>query len=505
MPRSSLLSRALVAASAVLLVACADDAKRPVGASCESPAQCASGRCVDNVCVSPVTVTPPAVDTLHASSFKWSVEASPSVGRAYAGAGAPFGLRVSESTSGDGQFTLTGSDCVADAAIEGGGESVGFLRTFAWCNDGDAGEAIPYRATAEGFAIDRPASGPDDNPLGFSESEEASTLSFHALEGVDPLVTGGDVFIGQGPRSYVVESTTDGREVELIVAVRRAEGASVAAAAGDFGAVRYLVSAGVEGAGVVDVDVAAYGVELAAAANGGAEFRIIAGESVGYRHDALADVVTLHDVEDEAGFNVPITLAPDGALALEADVVDLRGALAPSGDFFYLGAGLPDPESAQGADGVVIDEGATEAQFEVMLGVRRAVAPDLAGKSYRVMRHEVVVGPGGFQIGLQRAGGTLVFDATGATATTTATIDRAEVTFTGTLTDGVDGPVTRTFDVSVDGGVGLIRLASQGGDGVAEAIGYAQVGERVLVLGDRVDFGGEGAIGLSVAVCTNCE
>jgi len=475
------------------LAACGDDGKLGIGATCTAGSQCESGACVDNVCVDPATIPDsPAVAEFHFAAAGWGVRASPNGGMLNPSATSVGTLRFERGATGDTGTAHFADECRSDAVIGSPEAFTAPRRTVAECGIDE--DEVSY--TVAGHRIE------------LAEGGEEAGPALLALQRVDPLVAGGDVYAGYA-RHALVEGDTEAREVELLLAARASVPGQQPILDGDYGAVRLLVGHDGEH-GELEYDLATLAMAIDPRTEGGTSALVTYEHGFGYLHNLLQNTIAPHDEGSEGSYSLPFAIAPDGALTVTTEWGTLRGAVAPSANFFFLVGGDPEPDSARGAGEPIVDDDPSDFHYEVLVAVRRALTPQLAGKEYALIRHELFVAPGAFEVGLNREG-RLVFDATGAQATLTWSIDFAAVGFAGGLEEGLDGPEVLTFAVTVDDGLdaeGMIRLVSDIDGDVTEATGFAQSGERVLVLGDWLTMAteqDEGSVGLAIGVCLNCD
>jgi len=477
---------------------------------CVVDADCASGSCVQGICAD---TTPPGVTEFFFFGPKLGIEDN-----ALGGSFLP-GMSYSETLGITRTGVTVGAECIAGAFFRGGDSGASPLRTTVRCDpaDPDAAGSFPYTSGPASMTVTNEAES-FINDFGDTEAADGYDTRIIAAGNQSGHPADADVLVGQGLRSYVVTSgdgsTTRGRELNGVVAIRKSKNLPPSAIQGDWGFVTFSSEADATGpkaeyvsghfAATVGAAVGASGYSILP--TGSAYFNI--GQGLG---GANGQPVTVSRFQGDVDPAVPITVSPSGAVTAGATGRFFSGATSPSGDFMMLYDSDPATWPPFAGEGPIDVPTADKASFVLSWGVKRAADPvaTLAGKQYRIVRFAFRAEAGRFVIIYNTDDPTLTFDPTATTATFVATESEFAVSFAGGLFPkkaAVDAP-----RLSV--GLGHAQSFALGSAGEAEPVasGYVSSDGRILVFADgTAQLNAVGAplnatTGIAFGVCTNCD
>jgi hypothetical protein len=291
--------------------------------------------------------------------------------------------------------------------------------------------------------------------------------------------------------------TSTDRSLETLWAIARSQDANPADLAGEWGFVRILIDA-------FDSDGIYSGLTFATSIAAGPNPR-------SFSINSIDEFEILHlwptDTEPTGVFpdffsetlNPPLvpqlSLASDGEVVITVPGEDgdevFKGMVSPSAKLVVATSSVPNIDDNPG------NEPGDFGSVQYLVGVKRAINPQLAGKTYRVIRHGWWVEGDFFEVERSGTGAKLVFNANGTMVTRTEQVSSDFVSFDGvfgnaSFSDNVNIPV------SVNGGQILMELSEPGFS--LKTYGFAQEGSGLLVLVDSIEDGNGAGLGLIIAI-----
>lgn len=416
------------------------------------------------------------------------------------------GTSVADNGDGTGLINWT-EICLGDLIVDANTDPINGDANFEFANEclPDSGSSFEVSFTNAGLSATFAEETTTDPEDGTQLRRGASSLDMIAVDANRSL------FIGQSVRDFGFEDAnspdgfTDGIEVSAHVLSEKTTGRTQAELEGRWGLVtRYLT--GVEGqpnaldysanALIVDVDAAGAVTRLSEI-----DRTIIQGLASGESFVQIE--LNPEDTTQEPLGTMPIT--DDGTLSLFGG--EFGGVLSADANVLFLA--LMNPMEVQPT---VTNES------EWIAGVRLAdnfSATNLDGKEYEVISQSYWMQPEFFEVDYTEPGSTLSFDAVNNTASLTQALTFPYVPFINgepLIREG-DPESTDELDFNVDTS-GRITLTTDFGEpGVTtfEMTGFSTPDSRLLVLATTVttkaDDGttDEGSIGITYAICTNCD
>ena len=292
--------------------------------------------------------------------------------------------------------------------------------------------------------------------------------------------------------------------VESIWAIAKTENANPADLAGDWGFVRILVDGVSSDAGF---NGEAWSTTLPAGPNP-LQFSIASFTDFEIEHiwpsgDVGAEYRS--SVAHDPVVNVALNLAADGSVIVNAanpedSGPDFKGMVSPSAKLLVASAIDPDASAIPQGETDVFLPDLDGAASEWLVGVKKTNTPQLAGKTYRVLRKGWWMEGAAFEIDYSGPDDQLVFNSTGTAVTRSFDSAYNAVDFDGFFSAGESSePLPMTVNVDPSG-----KILLQGGvpgDYTTRAFGYAQEGSNLLVMietGETVD--GAAGLGLIIAI-----
>ena len=296
------------------------------------------------------------------------------------------------------------------------------------------------------------------------------------------------------------------RDVESIWAIAKSTNASPSDLSGDWGFVRIMVD-GLNSDAVFNGE--AWHTTFTAGANP-RPFSIASYTDFDIEHIwPSGDVNAVYSslVSHDPVVTPELNLAADGSVTItvpniggEGGGPDFKGIMSPSAKLLVATAIDPDTSAIpQGEIDTFIPE-LDGAVSEWLVGVKKTNTPQLAGKTYRVLRKAWWMDGAAFEIDYSGPNDQLVFNESGTSVTRTFDSARDAVDFEGVFSQGTSNePLSMTVSVDSDGKI--ILEGSIPDDYTTRAFGYAQDGSNLMVMvetGETVD--GAAGLGLIIAV-----
>lgn len=321
------------------------------------------------------------------------------------------------------------------------------------------------------------------------------------LEGGDHSLIGifRDSESNDSPTPFGTYSSTE-EAISTLWTISKSTAANPTDLAGDWGFVRIMVN-GVSSDGIYS------GLAFTTSITAGPNPRPISISSV--TEFEIEHIWPNSDVEwsfSSEVFNPPITtsliLAADGGVSIPdpEDGPDFLGMASPSARLVVATKSTPDLPAPGAGE---VDEflpNLDEAAVQWLVGVKRTNTPQLAGKTYRIIRQGWWVDGDEFEIDAGSETDRLVFNAAGTSVTRTSSFAYEAVSFDGVMDSGSETIVQpMSVNVDVEG-----KITLEGGvvdDYNIRSFGFAQEGSKLLVLIDAIATEEEGAgLGLIVAI-----
>lgn len=288
--------------------------------------------------------------------------------------------------------------------------------------------------------------------------------------------------------------------ISTLWAISKSEDADPADLAGDWGFIRIMVD-GVESDGIFS------GLAFATSVTAGPGPRPIAITSItefGIEHiweDGDVDWVFGTETITPA-ITTALDLAPDGTVSINDpdEGPPFSGIVSPSAKL--LVATKSDPElAAPGSDDTYeFLPGLDGGEVQYLVGVKRTNSPQLAGKSYRIIRQGWWVEGDGFEIDVSGEEDRLVFNAAGTSVVRTSSFDFQGVDFTGGKDSDSDS-IVQPMTVAISAGGQITMVGGVAGDYTITSFGFAQEGSKLLILVDAIETEEDGAgLGLIIAI-----
>lgn len=337
-------------------------------------------------------------------------------------------------------------------------------------------------------------------------THEEGNLELFQLEGGNHSIFG----IGQ----YADETTETGefgtylnseRGTEAIWAIAKSVNANPADLAGDWGFVRVLVNA--EQAGLLSngwFNVEAWHTTITAGPNP-RPFAVSSFMDVDVQHQwPSGQVVTQFRplVVHSPVVSVSLSLSPNGEVTIQPEESDtlFRGMVSPSAKLMVLASSVPDSSDLPAAPSERFDSNLNQAVSEWAVGVKKTSSPQLAGKTYRILRQGWWMDGPTFKINASNAGERVVFNSNGSSATCSFDSQIQTVQFDGGITQSTHSG-TLPMSVSVDAAGRILLEGSIPGESTIRTFGYAQEGSNLLVMVESVEStDGSAGLGLLIAV-----
>jgi len=362
------------------------------------------------------------------------------------------------------------------------------------------GETVLADVTPSGFTIQIPALN-NQTLSGFPEARLEWEMALESL--ADELTT----LAGIGTSSYEIQesATVVGNEISLFLMGRKSVNADAAGMEGPWGLVRWLHKAADSDQVLPNYNVGAYAFDINANQDDNTfDFTYVREVEIEQNLQGGPPSVNLEHEDEDDEFSFPFTVEPDGTV--DVPEIGFRGFVSSSADFMALTGVDPDLLGDLENNGT-IHQAEDEATAEYVVAVRRDVAPQLAGRSYRLMGQGVIVQDGKFEtFELALEENSLVIASDGETAVETNQINWFAADFGGGSSAGSDGPFTLSYDISIDPS-GLIRMDGEIFEEDVEytLFGFAQEGGRVLILTKAIAEGGDDAADLAVVIAVEME
>jgi len=343
-------------------------------------------------------------------------------------------------------------------------------------------------------------------PVGFESDRwlvdaDIGEIPFFKLEGGDHSLIGmvRDSNTSQFGTPQGTYSSTE-EAISTLLVISKSEDADPADLAGDWGFVRIMVD-GVESDGIFG------GLSFTTSVTAGPGPRPIAITSITdfeIEHIwAEANVDWYFETETIApAITTALDLAPDGTVSI-ADPDDgppFSGIVSPSAKLLVATKSDPDLAAPGSGDTNEFLPGLDGAEVQYLVGVKRTNSPQLAGKSYRIIRQGWWIADDGFEIDASGEVDRLVFNAAGTSAVRTSSFDFQFVDFAGGMGSDSDTIVQpMTVDISAGGKITL--EGGVAGDYHITSFGFAQEGSKLLILVDAIETEEDGAgLGLIIAI-----
>lgn len=411
--------------------------------------------------------------------------------------------------NGDGTGALNWSQvCVADLLVDANtdpfsGEPAVF-DAVSECMPQSPGSIDNLAYTASGLSANLPAETVTDSEDGSQIRMGAASLEMTAVDSSRSL------FIGQTVRDFAYEepnSFTDGIEISADILSRKTTGRRVAELEGTWGLViRRITDIGSEpneleySASSLILDVTATGDVTRVSELDRNVIQGLVADNSFVAFEKPAEVTTQQPLG-------PMTITDDGILSFLGG--EFGGVLSADADVLFLA--LMNPIEPLNEQNFV-------SESEWITGVRLSdtfSSADLEGKEYAVISQSYWLQPNFFEVDYLEPGATLSFPVGGNPATLSRATTFAYVEFINNLPlirEG-DPEATDTFQYSVSTN-GRITMSSDFGEpGVVdlELNGFATPDGRLLVFETTLiadsDDGTtqEGGVGITYAICTNCD
>ncbi|MEY4242559.1 MAG: hypothetical protein RLZZ245_144 [Verrucomicrobiota bacterium] len=201
------------------------------------------------------------------------------------------------------------------------------------------------------------------------------------------------------------------------------------------------------------------------------------------------------------------SVTADGAFhLLSPEGLEFTGRVSPSAKFLAAAASPMGLENLPDGASEAFLPNLEEVENQWLLGVKRTFSPDLAGKSYRIIRKGWWVEGQTFEIDASGTGDRLVFNSSGTSAMRSSEFNFSAVDFSGFLESSLPGEATidQPMSVTVDerGQIEMQASFEEEGDLVTiRSFGFAREGSDLLILVVAIQDGSGGAgIGLIIAV-----
>ncbi|OJS99272.1 hypothetical protein BEE62_03685 [Marinobacter nauticus] len=415
------------------------------------------------------------------------------------------------SDNGDGTLLLSWAEiCFGDLVVGASTSQGDALLEFAnECIPDSSGsiEGITENSTGLSISLPEELVTLDDNKI----QRSAALLEMIAIDSERSL------FIGQSVRDFGYEYNTgafsDGVEVNTHILSEKTTGRTVAELQGNWGLVVRRLTEVADDSDVTvpnELEYSASSLVFEVNADGevtrvseqdrGAIQGLTAGQSFADFEKAAEDLAT-----QALG---PFTVSDDGALGFLSG--EFGGVLSANADVMFLA--LMNPVDPSANPGLV-------AENEWITGVRISdtfSATDLEGKAYTVISQSFWIEPERFEVDHLKPGATLSFPTgSGNTATLTRETTFAYVPFANnpTISREADQEETSSLEYTVDGNGRITMTSDFGEPGIVdfEVNGFATPDNRLLVLETTVVAEDEdgttqiGGIGITYAICTNCD